>query len=37
MLGEYVYGRLSQADKNCWHWWNAGNSDSIGTALYPPT
>ena len=36
MISEYVYGRLSQADKNCWHWWNAGNSDSIGTALYAP-
>jgi prepilin-type N-terminal cleavage/methylation domain-containing protein/prepilin-type processing-associated H-X9-DG protein len=36
LLGEYVYGRLSQADKNCWHWWNAGNSDSIGTAMYAP-
>jgi prepilin-type N-terminal cleavage/methylation domain-containing protein/prepilin-type processing-associated H-X9-DG protein len=36
MLGEYVYGRLSVADQNCWHWWNAGNSDTIGTAMYPP-
>jgi len=36
MIGEYVYGRLSQVDKNCWHWWNAGNSDSIGTAMYAP-
>ena len=36
LLGEYVYGRLSQPDKNSWHWWNAGNSDSIGTAMYAP-
>jgi prepilin-type N-terminal cleavage/methylation domain-containing protein/prepilin-type processing-associated H-X9-DG protein len=36
MLSEYVYGRLSQADQNCWHWWNAGNSDTIGTAMYAP-
>jgi len=36
MLGEYVYGRLSQADQNCWHWWVAGNTDTIGTTMYPP-
>ena len=36
MLGEYVYGRLSQADQNCWHWWVAGNTDTIGTAMYAP-
>jgi prepilin-type processing-associated H-X9-DG protein len=36
MLGEYAYGKLSQADQNCWHWWNAGNSDTVGTAMYAP-
>ena len=36
MLGEYVYGRLDEADKHCWHWWTAGNADTIGTALYAP-
>jgi prepilin-type N-terminal cleavage/methylation domain-containing protein len=36
MLGEYVYGRLSQADQNCWHWWVAGNTDTIGTCMYAP-
>ncbi len=35
-LGEYVYGRLSQADQNCWHWWVAGNTDTIGTCMYAP-
>jgi prepilin-type N-terminal cleavage/methylation domain-containing protein/prepilin-type processing-associated H-X9-DG protein len=36
MIGEYVYGRLSTSDQNCWHWWVAGNTDSIGTAMYAP-
>jgi prepilin-type processing-associated H-X9-DG protein len=36
MIGEYVYGRLSQSDQNCWHWWVAGNTDTIGTAMYAP-
>jgi prepilin-type N-terminal cleavage/methylation domain-containing protein/prepilin-type processing-associated H-X9-DG protein len=36
MIGEYVYGRLSQADQNCWHWWVAGNTDTIGTTMYAP-
>jgi prepilin-type N-terminal cleavage/methylation domain-containing protein/prepilin-type processing-associated H-X9-DG protein len=36
MLGESVYGRLSQADQQCWHWWTAGNyGDSLQTAMYP--
>jgi prepilin-type processing-associated H-X9-DG protein len=36
MFHEYVYSRLNQADKNCWHWWCAGNTDTIGTAMYAP-
>jgi len=36
IISEYVYSRLSQADKNCWHWWCAGNTDTIGTAMYAP-
>jgi len=36
LLGEYVYGRLDVIDQNCWHWWTAGNADTIGTALYAP-
>jgi len=36
MLGEYIYGRLDEADKHCWHWWTAGNADTIGTAMYAP-
>ena len=36
LLGEYVYGRLDITDQNCWHWWTAGNADTIGTAMYAP-
>jgi len=37
LIGEGVYGRLSQADQNCWHWWAAGNyGDSLQTAMYAP-
>ena len=36
IIGEYVYSRLNQADKNCWHWWCAGNTDTISTAMYAP-
>jgi len=37
LFGEGFYGRLSQADKNCWHWWIAGNyGDTIQTATYAP-
>lgn len=36
LMAEYVYSRLNQADKNCWHWWCAGNTDTIGTAMYSP-
>jgi prepilin-type N-terminal cleavage/methylation domain-containing protein/prepilin-type processing-associated H-X9-DG protein len=36
ILGEYVYSKLSTIDKNCWHWWTAGNADTIGTAMYAP-
>jgi len=36
LMAEYVYSRLSQADQNCWHWWCAGNTDTIGTAMYAP-
>jgi prepilin-type processing-associated H-X9-DG protein len=36
IMSEYVYARLNQADKNCWHWWCAGNTDTIGTAMYAP-
>jgi prepilin-type processing-associated H-X9-DG protein len=37
LFGEGIYGRLSQGDKNCWHWWIAGNyGDTIQTNTYPP-
>jgi prepilin-type N-terminal cleavage/methylation domain-containing protein/prepilin-type processing-associated H-X9-DG protein len=36
LLTEYVYSRLNTADQNCWHWWCAGNTDTIGTAMYAP-
>lgn len=36
LLGEYVYSKLSTTDQNCWHWWTAGNTDTIGTAMYAP-
>ena len=36
LMTEYVYSRLNQADKNCWHWWCAGNTDTIGTAMFAP-
>jgi len=37
LIGEGVFGRLSQADQDCWHWWTAGNyGDSLQTAMYPP-
>jgi len=36
LMAEYVYSRLSTADQNCWHWWVAGNTDTIGTAMYAP-
>ena len=36
LMAEYVYSRLNQADQNCWHWWCAGNTDTIGTAMYAP-
>jgi len=37
MFGESVYGRLSQSDKNCWHWWIAGNyGDTLQTTTYAP-
>jgi len=36
MLTEYVYSRLSTADQNCWHWMPAGNTDTIGTAMFAP-
>jgi prepilin-type N-terminal cleavage/methylation domain-containing protein/prepilin-type processing-associated H-X9-DG protein len=37
LFGEAFYGRLSQADKDCWHWWIAGNyGDTIQTTTYPP-
>jgi len=36
MFGESVYGRLSQGDQNCWHWWTAGNyGDALQTTMYP--
>jgi prepilin-type N-terminal cleavage/methylation domain-containing protein/prepilin-type processing-associated H-X9-DG protein len=36
-FGESVYGRLSQADKDCFHWWVAGNyGDTMQNAMYPP-
>jgi len=37
LFGEAFYGRLSQSDQNCWHWWIAGNyGDSIQTTTFPP-
>ncbi len=37
LFGEGVYGRLSQSDKNCWHWWMAGNyGDTLQTNTYAP-
>jgi prepilin-type N-terminal cleavage/methylation domain-containing protein/prepilin-type processing-associated H-X9-DG protein len=37
MIGEAVFGRLSQTDQNCWHWYTAGNyGDSMQTNMYPP-
>jgi len=37
LFGEAFYGRLTQADQNCWHWWIAGNyGDTIQTTTYPP-
>jgi len=36
LIQEYVYSRLNTADQNCWHWWCAGNTDTIGTAMYAP-
>jgi prepilin-type processing-associated H-X9-DG protein/prepilin-type N-terminal cleavage/methylation domain-containing protein len=36
VIGEGVYGRLSQTDQNCWHWWTAGNyGDTMQTTMYP--
>ena len=35
-MHEYVFSRLNINDKNCWHWWCAGNTDTIGTAMYAP-
>ncbi len=36
LIGEGVYGRLSQSDQNCWHWWMAGNyGDALQTAMFP--
>jgi prepilin-type N-terminal cleavage/methylation domain-containing protein/prepilin-type processing-associated H-X9-DG protein len=36
-IGEAVFGRLSQQDQNCWHWYTAGNyGDSMQTNMYPP-
>jgi prepilin-type processing-associated H-X9-DG protein len=35
VIGEGVYGRLSQSDQNCWHWWTAGNyGDTLQTTMY---
>ena len=36
LMTEYVYSRLNTSDQNCWHWWCAGNTDTIGTAMYAP-
>jgi len=36
LMSEYVFSRLNIVDKNCWHWWCAGNTDTIGTAMYAP-
>jgi prepilin-type N-terminal cleavage/methylation domain-containing protein/prepilin-type processing-associated H-X9-DG protein len=36
LMAEYVFSRLNIQDKNCWHWWCAGNTDTIGTAMYAP-
>jgi prepilin-type N-terminal cleavage/methylation domain-containing protein/prepilin-type processing-associated H-X9-DG protein len=35
-LSECAFGRLSQADQVCWHWWPSGNySDSMFSTMYP--
>jgi prepilin-type processing-associated H-X9-DG protein len=36
LMSEYVYSRLNARDQGCWHWWVAGNTDTIATAMYPP-
>ena len=36
LMHEYVFSRLNINDKNCWHWWCPGNTDTIGTAMYAP-
>src|SRR5262249_50742646 len=37
LFGEGFYGRLTQADQNCWHWWLAGNyGDTLQTTTFPP-
>jgi prepilin-type processing-associated H-X9-DG protein len=37
LFGEAFYGRLTQSDQNCWHWWTAGNyGDTLQTTTYPP-
>jgi prepilin-type N-terminal cleavage/methylation domain-containing protein/prepilin-type processing-associated H-X9-DG protein len=36
LMHEYVYSRLNARDQGCWHWWVAGNTDTIGTAMYAP-
>jgi prepilin-type processing-associated H-X9-DG protein len=37
LFGEGFYGRLSQNDKDNWHWWIAGNyGDTIQTTTFPP-
>ncbi|MHC5544409.1 DUF1559 family PulG-like putative transporter, partial [Singulisphaera rosea] len=37
LIGESVYGRLSQTDQNCWHWWTAGNyGDTLQSTMYAP-
>jgi prepilin-type N-terminal cleavage/methylation domain-containing protein/prepilin-type processing-associated H-X9-DG protein len=37
MISEGVFGRLSQTDQNCWHWWTAGNyGDSLQSCMFAP-
>ena len=37
LFGEGFYGRLSQNEKDNWHWWIAGNyGDTIQTTTFPP-
>ena len=37
LLGEGIFGRLSQADQKIWRWWTAGNhGDTMLSCMFPP-